>query len=332
MVDDVPAVGVVGLGNIGHEHAALLAEQPATLAGGVDVDAAARERFRERFDVPVFESVDPLLDAADCVLVTTPNRFHEEPATRALDADVSVLVEKPLAHDLASAERVAAAHDRSDGFCMVGFKNRFTAAVSELERLVRDGELGRVRHVDANYVRSRGVPEHGGWYVDAGVAGGGCLLDIGVHAIDLALYLCGFPAVTNVAGATRPGPAGDDESAAGLPVEAAASAFVECEDGTTISLETAWATNRPPCHEVHVRGSAAGACFDIGDHSLTLYRPDASAADGLAAVDRTPPANDSLAAEQRAFLDVVQEGSPPEMNTVDQALVVQRVVDEIYAD
>lgn len=82
---------------------------------------------------------------------------------------------------------------------------------------------------------------------------------------------------------------------------------------------------------MYVRGSEAGACFDIGDHSLTLCRPDSSADDGLVAEDRTPPPNDSLAAEQRAFLDAVRDGSLPDLNTVDQALTVQRIVDVVYA-
>ncbi|WP_280585463.1 Gfo/Idh/MocA family oxidoreductase [Halorubrum sp. Boch-26] len=337
------AVGIVGLGGIGTHHATKLTDRGANLVGGMDIDADARAAFHERFGVHAYENETELYEVCDAVLITTPNRFHEEYAVSALEAGLDVLLEKPLAHTVESAERIAAAARDAEGFCMVGFNNRFAEPVQVIKGYQDEGRFGETTHVEANYVRRRGVPGRGSWFTSGDVAGGGALIDIGVHAIDLALYFLGHPEVVEVSGETRTEFGdrddyafvhmwGDDNGADGFDVEDSASAFIRDADGNTVSLEVAWATNRPTNDEFVIRGTEAGATFDRGSDDLTIH--EARAFDDeqhhFSDTEVETRESDSHAAEQAAFLDAVAAGEAPSINTVDEALSVQRVIDAIY--
>ncbi|WP_253737000.1 Gfo/Idh/MocA family protein [Halohasta salina] len=341
MSQDTPLrVGIVGLGGIGHHHADRLADHEATLVGGVDISGEARRQFAEKYDVPTYEDDAELLAAVDAVLITTPNRFHEEYAVAALEAGVDVLLEKPLAHTVDSAERIAAAARAAEGFCMVGFNNRFAPPVEVIKEYQQADRFGELTHVEANYVRRRGIPGRGSWFTSKEVAGGGALIDIGVHAIDLALYLLDFPTVTEVSGTarsqfgTREDYAyvemwGDDVGPEGFDVDDSASAFIRTEAGQTISLDVAWATNRPTNDEFVLRGTEAGARFDRASDDLTLFEADGAGTDHLTDAEIRTQSTDTHRAELGYFLDHVG-GAAPERNTVDEALTVQRVIDAIY--
>ncbi|ELZ46818.1 oxidoreductase domain protein [Halorubrum distributum JCM 9100] len=335
------AVGIVGLGGIGSHHATKLVERDANLVAGMDIDADARARFHEEFDIPAYEDEAALYDDCDAVLITTPNRFHEVYATSALEAGLDVLLEKPLAHTLESAERIAEAARDAEGFCMVGFNNRFAEPVRVVKHYQDEGRFGETTHVEANYVRRRGVPGRGSWFTSADVAGGGALIDIGVHAIDLALYFLDHPEVVEVSGETRSEFGGrddyayvhmwgDDSGPEGFDVDDSASAFIRAADGSTVSLEVAWATNRPATDEFVVRGTEAGATLDRGSDDLTIHEAGVGGGHHLTDATVETRDGDGHAAEQATFLEAVAAGEAPAINTVEEGLRVQRVIDAIY--
>lgn len=334
-------VGIVGLGGIGNHHASRLVENGRSLVGGMDIDADARSRFHEEFGVHAYEDESNLYEACDAVLITTPNRFHEEYAVSALSAGVDVLLEKPLAHSVESAERIAEAAADADGFCMVGFNNRFAEPVQIIKHYQDEGRFGETTHVEANYVRRRGIPGRGSWFTSGEVAGGGALIDIGVHAVDLALYFLDHPEVVEVAGETRSEFGGrddyafvhmwgDDNGPEGFDVDDSASAFIRDADGNTVSLEVAWATNRPTNDEFVVRGTEAGATFDRGSDELTIHEAATGGSHHISDTTVETRAGDSHAAEQAVFLEAVAVGEPPSINTIEEGLAVQRVIDAIY--
>jgi predicted dehydrogenase len=336
-----PRVGIVGLGNIGRFHADRLVDHGADLVGGVDVDPDVRDRFANAYATETHETAADLFAAADAVIVATPNRFHEEYAVDALERDIHVLLEKPLAHSIESAEGIAAAAEGNEGFVMTGFKNRFVNSVEVLKSFQEQGRLGTTRHVEANYVRRRGIPGRGSWFTSQAASGGGSLIDIGIHAIDLALHFLDFPEVVEVSATTRSAFGsredyayidmwGEDQGPGEFDVDDSASAFIRCADGSTVSLEAAWATNRPANHEFLIRGTDAGACFDRDENSLKLYESSKDGVDHLADTDVTTRSNDAMMAEQRTFLDAVERGEPPDRNTLEEGLAVQRVIDAIY--
>lgn len=334
-------VGIVGCGNIGRHHAELLREAGATLVGGVDVAERARERFAAEFNVTTYEDFEPLSDAVDAVVVATPNRFHAEYAVAALEAGLDVLVEKPLAHTLADAERIVEAARDAPGFCMVGFHTRFENEVEVLTAYRDEGRLGEPTHVEASYLRRRGIPGRGSWFTRRQVSGGGALIDVGVHAIDLSLYLLGYPEVEEVAGVTRSQFGdrddysyihmwGDDQGPTGFDVEDSASAFVRCAGDRTVSLEVAWAANRPPKQEYVVRGDEGGATYNRSHDELTLYETDATGTNHMADTTVETAEVDAHSRELGYFADHVAAGTTPERNTVEQGLTVQRVLDAVY--
>ncbi|AGB32386.1 oxidoreductase domain protein [Natrinema pellirubrum DSM 15624] len=339
-------VGVVGLGGMGTLHARSVRDLGAEVVAGADLVPEQRDRFAEEFGARTYETHDDLLedDAVDAVIVTTPNRFHEPIAVSALEASCDVLVEKPLAHTLESAERIAETAARADGICMVGFHNRHAASMAMFDEQHARGRFGDLTHVEADYVRRRGVPGPGSWFTDSELAGGGALLDIGVHALDLALYALDFPEIAEVSGVTRttfgtseeyadPEGFGDnwDAEAETYEVDDSVSAFIRTDDGRTISLEAAWATNREESMDFKVRGTAAGAQFDIGDTNLRIFESGTAGSDHYTDVEMTgDTAMTGYAEQDEQFLEAVAAGTTPESNTVEEALTVQRVIDAIY--
>src|SRR6056297_3624118 len=339
--DSTVRIGIVGLGGIGNHHADRLAAYDAELAGGVDISGGARRKFGEKYDANTYEEKGQLFSDADAVIITTPNRFHEQYAVAALEAGCDVLLEKPLAHTLESAERIVEAAHAAEGFCMVGFNNRFSAPVEVIKQYQADGRFGEFSHIEANFIRRRGIPGRGSWFTSKEVAGGGALIDIGVHAIDLALYFLDFPTIAEVSGTarsqfgTREDYAyvemwGDDVGPEGFDVDDSASAFIRTANGQTISLDIAWATNRPTNDAFVLRGTDAGATFDRSSHELTIYEDSTAGQDHLTDAEIETRATDTHKTEQRYFLDHVRSGTTPERNTVDEGLAVQRVIDAIY--
>ncbi|WP_435143579.1 Gfo/Idh/MocA family protein [Halobaculum sp. P14] len=339
---DTVRVGIVGLGGIGTHHADYVRDLGETLVGGVDVAEGARDAFAAEYDVPTFETYAGLSDEGiDAVIVTTPNKFHEQYVVEALETGVDVLCEKPLAHRLDSAERIAAAARDADGFCMVGFNNRFLPAVEVFKGYQERGRFGDVTHVEANFVRRRGVPGRGGWFTTKELSGGGSLIDIGVHAIDLALHFLDFPDLVEVSGQTRSAFGsradytyldmwGEDGEESQFDVDDSVTAFVRTADGQTVSLEVAWATNRPPEHDFVVQGTDGGATLDRHAGDLTIHEVadvgDPHFTDTAVETRDEPTHRRELA----RFFEGVRAGEAPARNTVEQALDVQRVIDAIY--
>ncbi|RQG95959.1 Gfo/Idh/MocA family protein [Natrarchaeobius chitinivorans] len=339
-------VGIVGLGGMGTLHARSLEELGADVVAGADLVEAQRRRFADEFSASTYETHEGLVvdDAVDAVVIATPNRFHEPIAVDALEAGCHVLVEKPLAHTLESAERIETAAKKADGTCMVGFHNRHAASMAMFEEYAARGRFGELTHVEANYVRRRGVPGPGSWFTDPDLSGGGALLDIGVHALDLALYALDFPEITEVSGTTRttfgsqeeyadPDGFGDNWNAESetYEVDDSVTALIRCESGQTISLEAAWATNREESMDFRVRGTQAGAQFDIGGTELKILEAGTAGCDHYAdvALDGDPTVT-GYSEQDEEFLRAIANDADPETNTLDEALLVQRVIDAIY--
>jgi predicted dehydrogenase len=339
-------VGIVGLGGMGYNHAGSVETHGGLVVAGTDLRKDARREFAETFGAETYEDHAEMYDDAgiDAVIVTVPNKFHEPAVIDALKRDIAVLCEKPLAHTLDSAERMAAAADDADATCMVGFQSRFSTAATVFTEYRDAGRFGDLTHVEAEYVRRRGIPGVGSWFTDSELAGGGALIDIGVHAVDFALHLLDFPPVVEVSGVTRSTFGGrpdyanpdhffgdweidpDDK----FDVDDSASAFIRCE-GATISLEAAWAANREPSHEVVVDGAEGGARMEIGGDTLHLIETGRAGTDHFVDSEVTGEMeHDGHDAEIAYFLDHVARDERPDMNTVDQALAVQRVLDGIY--
>ncbi|MFC6904392.1 Gfo/Idh/MocA family oxidoreductase [Halalkalicoccus tibetensis] len=342
MTEQPVRLAVVGLGFMGQVHAENAEEFGHEVVAGTDLDEEVREEFASRFGAATYGEFEEMYAAEelDAVAVSVPNKFHEPAVVAALERDLDVLCEKPLAHTLESAERIAEAARDSKGFCAVNFHNRLSAAVEMVKGYQEDDKFGDVTHIQGNYVRWRGVPGLGTWFTSEELAGGGALVDIGVHAIDFALYILDFPAVEEVMGISRSNFAGREDYAdpddwgtgeGEFDVEDSVTALIRCETGQTISLEIAWAASQEPTNEFLVRGTDAGARLSLGEEELELLETGHQGTDHYVRSELEGSLPETgWAASDELFLESVASGETPELNTVEQALTVQRVIDGIY--
>ncbi|GAB3676064.1 Gfo/Idh/MocA family oxidoreductase [Halopiger thermotolerans] len=330
---------------MGQTHATNAEEFGHEVVAGADVVAETREEFARAYDATTYEEFEAMYEAEalDAVAVSTPNAFHEPAVVAALEHGYDVLCEKPLADDLASAERIASAAVDAPGFCMVNFHNRVSTAAAVFKDYQLEGYFGDITHVDANYVRRRGIPGVGSWFTNAELSGGGAVVDIGVHAIDFALYLMEYPPVEEVFAVTRtefgdredyvdPGDWYEATDEAIFDVEDSATAMIRCAGDRTISLEVTWAANQAETNDFVVRGTEAGAELELGGEDLTIFRSGTQGTDHNMDATLTEGALDHTGWEgsDKRFLEAVAAGEPPALNTIEQALTVQRVIDAIY--
>jgi predicted dehydrogenase len=335
-------LGVVGLGFMGQVHAENTSGFGHEVVAGVDLADDAREAFGSRFGATTYEAFEEMYseEDLDAVAVSVPNKFHEPAVVAALERGIDVLCEKPLAHTLESAERIAAVARESEGFCAVNFHNRLSAAAEMIKGYDEEGKFGEITHVQGNYVRWRGVPGLGTWFTSKELAGGGALVDIGVHAIDFALYLLDFPPVEEVMGISRSNAAGRKEYAdpedwgtgeGAFDVEDSVTALIRCETGQSISLEVSWAASQEPTNEFLLRGTDAGARLSLGEEDLELFETGKQGTDHFVRSELEGSLPETgWAASDKLFAESVARGKAPELNTVEQALTVQRVIDGIY--
>ena len=196
-------VALVGTGWVMDFHARAVREHP-----GAELVAAANWRepslraLAGRHHIPRVTTdwrelaADPAVDA---VVVATPNALHAEQAIAFLEAGKHVLVEKPMGRTLAEADAMVAAAARARGWLMVAHCWRFHPDVRALRARVAGGELGEIVKTRSYGVHAGWGPS--GWFIDPELAGGGALLDMGVHAIDTTRYLLGDPAPERVCAA-----------------------------------------------------------------------------------------------------------------------------------
>jgi predicted dehydrogenase len=304
-------VALFGTGWIMKFHARAVLEHP-----GSELVAAANWReeslaaLAKEFSIPRtttrWEELaeDPDVDT---VVVGTPNALHAPQAIACLRAGKHVLVEKPMAATLAQAEELAEAARASDAFLMVAHCWRFHDDVRRMRDRIAAGVFGHV-------VKTRGYGVHAkwgpsGWFTDPALAGGGALLDMGVHAIDTARFLLGDPQparVCAVVGRRYGDYAVDDDGIL----------LISWDDGTNSIVESGW-------WQPHLAGLEADTeVYGTGGYDRIWHFTEG------------PPgyehcAQSMYSAQMAAFLDAVSEGRQPHPGGED-GLVVMRVVDEAY--
>ncbi|WP_135547946.1 Gfo/Idh/MocA family protein [Paenibacillus cymbidii] len=195
-------VGVIGLGSISSYHTQHYAEHPqAELYALCDINEARAQAAGAKYGVSrvYTDYLEMLADPAlEAVSVCTWNDSHAELTIAALEAGKHVLVEKPLCKSVEEAERIEAAVRRTGKLVQIGYVRRFTSKVRTLRSFVDAGDLGGIYTAKASTLRRIGNP--GGWFADAERAGGGPLIDLGVHIIDVLWYLMGKPRAASVSG------------------------------------------------------------------------------------------------------------------------------------
>lgn len=250
-------VGVIGAG-IGALHLKGYAQNPdveIVAIAGLDDERVRRAAAEYRVPRTYRQYEELLADASiEAVSVCLPNALHAPVAIAALEAGKHVLVEKPLARTTDEGRAMIAAAEASGRVMLIAFNRRFRQDVLWLKRHIAAGGLGQVYYAKAFWMRRAGIPRLGSWFVSKEQAGGGPLVDLGVHVLDMALYMLGEPAVRAVSASTYAafGPRGlkgwESRVAYGdvglaYEVEDLATALLRLEGGATLHLEASWATH-----------------------------------------------------------------------------------------
>ena len=279
--------GVVGLGWAGQQHMAAYAELDGVdlvALAGLEPDQLAKLGERYAIDEGrLFPDWSDLVGHGelDLVSIATPTTLHHPAVVGALDAGLHVLSEKPMAESGAKAREMVAAAERNDRVLDVAFNHRNRGDVQELKKIVDAGVLGQVYYAKAGWLRREGIPTLGSWFTRRDTAGGGPLMDIGVHMLDMVLHVLGEPLVLTATAATYAefGPRGRGATTsprvrktgvtqAPFDVEDLSTAFLRLAGGATLLLESSWAQWIPEDHcYVRLYGSDGGASIEWVDPS-----------------------------------------------------------------
>ncbi|MCA1596227.1 MAG: Gfo/Idh/MocA family oxidoreductase, partial [Chloroflexi bacterium] len=252
---DKVRIGIIGAGGIaqGAHLPGYKACADAEVVAVADVFESTARAAAEKFDVPnVFTDYHKMLrmPEIDAVSVCTPNFMHKDATVAALKAGKHVLVEKPMAMNARECDAMLKAARESGKKLQVGFNNRFNSNSQALKRFIEGGDLGEVYYARAQALRRRGIP---GWgvFTQKDKQGGGPLIDIGVHILDLTLWLLGHPKPVAVSGTARQD-FGKRKDILGLmgqwdtdnfTVEDFAVGFVRFDNGATLVLESSFVAN-----------------------------------------------------------------------------------------
>lgn len=194
-----PRVGFLGTGWIGrHRMSAMLATGDVEAAMVCDPAADCAEQARLLApDAEFVGSIEALLESdVDAVVIATPSALHARQAISALEAGKAVFCQKPLGRSAAEVDAVIAAARAADRLLGVDLSYRHTEAMRHITRLIGSGTLGRIFAVDLTFHNAYGPDKP--WFYDPEQSGGGCVIDLGVHLVDLALWTLGFPPVVDV--------------------------------------------------------------------------------------------------------------------------------------
>jgi predicted dehydrogenase len=340
-------IGIVGLGNHGRLLMDYLASAEVEIVG-IDASDRLRERFASDYGVKTCENYAVLEEQeVDGAIVTVPNNLHEEVAIQALGYNCDVLIEKPIATSVAAIERISDVLAASEGACIVDLYHRHVPEVRLLQSVLSSGDIGNIEHVHARFTRRQGVPAHGSWLTSKEIAGGGVLMDLGVHVIDLLLWLLEFPSVEYVSGALKgynkqyewteleeyvPE---RDLGADLYDVENTAILTLRSDSGTMMNIETAWANGESTQHQYRIHGTEGAAVLDIsnlgGAPELQIKQTSSDPVDHF--VDRsltTPHTPNPQRQLLQHFLEIVRGREEPRQ-TFDDYLAVHELIEETYS-
>jgi predicted dehydrogenase len=338
-------IGIIGAGAVGKKHAEAALEIGAPVAWVADPNLQRAEELAQQCGAVPYESATTAIDrrSADSIIIAAPNGCHMAMAIAAMEAGKDVLLEKPMGLSESQCAAINDVASRTKRILQIGFVHRYTAVGRLAKQLVDEDRLGRIYHAKAQLNLRRGVPGLGRWFTTKAASGGGALIDVGVHLIDLSLHLLGFPAVDNVCGQVYAnfGPrmkgynfenmwGGPPDWEGVCDVEDSAHAFIRFENGVTLELDVSWAGNFPqasvPVSLMAFFGDAGGMGFELfGDHVQFTSEQNGELIDQRLEAAETSPFRDQLA----LFMQSVETREPLGPSGAE-GQIVQSIVDSVY--
>lgn len=344
---DKVRVGVIGCG-AGLFHLEGYQEEPrveVVALAGLDTDRC--EMLAGKFDIPnIYREYQELLarDDIDAVSIAVPNFLHMPVAKAAFEAGKHVLIEKPLARNAAEGVAMVEAAREHNKVLGVSFQRRTRHDVQLMKQAVDSGQFGNVYYSKAWWMRRSGIPGLGSWFTSKEAAGGGPLIDLGVHVLDMLMYVLGNPEVHSVTGTTYSeiGPSGrggwpgqkrqtlaDDQK---YEVEDLASAFIRLKNGGTMLLEASWAsfTEMKDDFGIQVYGSEGGARIFSEEYALTnTMQVYGQMGDATTDTSVRLVGKEGHAQVIHKFIDSILHGTPMDPDGLEGLANIQ-LIDAIY--
>jgi predicted dehydrogenase len=330
-------IGVIGLG-IGQAHIEGWREHAqAEVVAIADSDAQRLAAVGELYGVAArYTHAEAMLDAGglDVVSVCTPNKFHQALSIAAFEAGAHVLCEKPMAMNADEGRAMLAVARRAGKRLMINFSYRFSAASRGLKAQVDAGVFGDFYFGRSVWHRRRGMPGFGGWFGRRDLAGGGPLIDLGVHRLDLALWLMGHPRPTWVLGSTHDAIARPLAAASGkvFDVEDLAAALIRFDNGATLIVEASWAAHIQEAElmETRLLGTRAGLLQKNLDEGYAFDAQVFTEQHGAQLDIRLHPPALAARSAMHDFAEAILAGRPHPAPG-EEGLVVTELLDAIYA-
>ena len=335
MKDGKIHIGVIGAGNIAQNAhiPSYLKTKGVKLAGVYDIKTSRAAEVADKYDMQQHLSLESLLsdDTIDAVSICTWNNGHAESAIAASKAGKHVLCEKPMSMTVDEALAMEEAAKTSGKIFMMGFVNRFRAQSKIITDMRENGDFGDIYYARATILRRRGTPL--GWFTDVKKSGGGPVIDIGVHIIDLTWYLMGKPRPISVTANTHY--ALGDYKTKGVSrweafdtdnlifnTEDSAAGTICFENGKSINFDVSWAINGEAEMNAFLYGEKAGATFD----PITIFGESAGYL-----TDNTPTFIDENPFENEIghFADCIRTGNAP-IATASDGVAIQKILCGIY--
>lgn len=334
-------VGIIGAGDASERYHLpywheLEAEGRVELIGVCDIIKERAEEKASKYGARlVYTDYKRMLREGryDIIGVYTQNRNHAPITITALKAGANVLVEKPMAMNAAECRAMIKAAASANKKLMVGQHMRFEAASEKLKEVVDSGKLGQIYSANATWLRRRGIPGWGKFHIREESLGGP-LIDIGVHMLDLAIWLMGCPRPVAASGKVYRmfgdredlcnGEWGETYPPSEFDVEDYASAYIRFENDITLTLDVSWAANIPEERSgISILGDKAG----ITTHPLGLYGYEGRSLTSTK-FDWLPE-QEGHRMEVRHFTECIERKLPVRVQPIE-SLRIQQIIDAIY--
>jgi predicted dehydrogenase len=330
-IGNKPRLGFVGLGWIGRARLeSVVKARVAEISALHDVTpAAVKEAQKLAPKAAVFSSFEELLNSnPDGVVIATPNRFHAEQAIAALDRGVAVFCQKPLGRTAVETSSIVEVARNTKRLLGVDLSYRHVPAMQQVSSLVPAGALGKVFAVDAVFHNAYGPDKQ--WFYDYATSGGGCMLDLGVHLLDLALEPLHAPQIARVEAALF-------AKGLRLPkrervVEDYGTARIETVDNTVINLSCSWNLHagREADIEITFYGTGGGASLHNVDGSFFDFVGERF--NTTEKVTLRAPADPEWKWGGLATLDWVKSLAAGEQFNpeIERAITISEIIDDVY--
>lgn len=342
-------IGIIGCGGIANNKhmPALLELDNVEMVAFCDIDEAKAQKAVKEFGVKgakAYVDYKELLkdQSIQAVHICTPNKSHAEITVASLESDKHVMCEKPMAKTAKEARTMLEAARKTGKLLTIGYQNRYREDSQYLYKACQRGDLGEIYMAKAHAIRRRAVPTWG-VFLNEEEQGGGPLIDIGTHALDLTLWTMDNYKVKSVKGSvyrkladqTQTGNAWGDWDTKAYTVEDSAFGFITMENGATIFLESSWALNTLEVGEAQTTlcGTKAGADMKDGlrinkvdFNELTTVKPSLGG-EGVAFYEGT--AEEPEVTEAKTFYNAIINGTDLTVRP-EEALVVTEILEAIY--